>query len=154
MNNKKEKLGTVVHSIKDFKALKSHKRFLTPFFHIHKSINVIIALLLVGYIIIHHFYSPPVSLSVTLFICYVGCIAINFFVFDHADHRVYVGDKDLAIKYKTITIRYPWTKVKDIARLSENSIMVTLIDGNFAILKNIRHCDELLALLDANKSNM
>jgi hypothetical protein len=154
MKEKKPMLGTIVHSVKDFRALKAHNRFVTPYFYISKISQGVTLILFVGGFIGHNFFDLPMTLSVIFLVSYLGSLAVNFLWFDHVDHRVYVGEDSIAVKYDTITKKYKWTEVDHVTCLSDRAITVAFIDGSTASLKNIRRVDELLVALRKNNRTM
>lgn len=148
MIKKKKRLGIVVHNVKDFRALKSHKRFVTPFFYVFKVINCITLFLFMGGAIGHTFFNLPIVVSIIFLASYFASLGINYVFFDNFDHRVYVGEDDIAIKYETITMKYNWTDIKDVVRLSKQAIKVTFVDESTAVLKHIYHGSELFDMIN------
>ena len=143
-------LGVVVHSVQDFRALKAHARFVTPYFYISKIMQGVTLFLFVGGFIGHNFFDLPITLSIIFLVSYLSSLAVNFLWFDGVDHRVYVGEDSIAVKYDTITKKYKWTEVDHVTRLSDRAITVAFIDGSTASLKNIRRVDELMVTLRKN----
>lgn len=154
MKEKKPMLGTIVHSVKDFRALKAHTRFVTQYYYISRILQGVTLILFVGGFIGHNFFDLPMTLSVIFLVSYFGSLAVNFLWFDRVDHRVYVGEDSIAIKYDTITKKYKWTEVDHVTCLSDRAITVYFIDGSTASLKNLHRGDELMITLRKNNRSM
>lgn len=144
MKQEKKSLGMVVHSSKDFRALKSYTRYVTPFFYITKIIHWVTLIMFISGVIGHNFFDLPMSVSVFFVAGYFGSLAINCIFFDRLDQRIYVGEAGIAIKHNTITKKYAWTDVKNIIRLSRRVVTVEYLDGTLVMLKRIRRVDELM----------
>ena len=142
MKKKKARLGKPIHS---WRELRSYQCFVTPWFRLRKSLNLLRLIVILAYAAWHFTASPPTVMYVIVLVAFFASTFLDIFCFDNWDQRVYISDRDVVIKADSLTLTYRWAHIQQIQGMSENALLITFIDGSTVILKGMTAVDELIA---------
>jgi hypothetical protein len=145
MKKKTDRLGEIINGERK---LRSHRRFITPYYHIRKGSDILRYGSFLVVLLWHILASPPTPVYVAVLTLFFGGLALDVAWFDSRDHRVYIRDSEVILKANVALIRYNWSDIERVTRLPDNAIAVTFTDKSEATLKGLRSVDELMPLFE------
>lgn len=142
MKKKAARLGESINSVKE---LKSYRRFVTPWYRLRNIFFFLRMFMILAFAPWHFFASPPTSMYGIVLSAFLASLFLDMFCFDYRDQRVYISDRDVVIKDKSLMLRYRWAHIKHALMLPDNGLHITFTDESEATLKGMIDADELLS---------
>ena len=145
MTKKTDRLGEIISGERQ---LRSHRRFITPYYHIRKGSDILRYGSFLAVLLWHILASPPTPVYVAVLALFFGGLVLDIVWFDSRDHRVYISNSEVILKANVALIRYNWSDIERVTRLSDNAIVVTFTDKSEATMKGLRSVNELFPLFE------
>ena len=130
----KKKAARLGESINSVKELKSYRRFVTPWYRLRNIFFFLRMFIILAFAPWHFFASPPTSMYGIVLSAFLVSLFLDMFYFDYRDQRVYISDRDVVIKDKSLMLRYRWVHIKHALMLPDNGLHITFIDESEAII--------------------